>query len=250
MRRPLLALAATVAILVCACGPAPGPDGGTVTVFAAASLTESFNTIAAEIQNAHPGLVVRSSFASSSTLAAQIQNGADADVFASADEANMAKLVGAGLTAGAPVVFAGNRLEIVVQAGNPKHVTALADLARPDVSVVLGAPPVPVGVYAQQALAKADVTVRPKSLETDVKQVVAKVALGEADAGIVYRTDIRAGGSEVEGIAIPGAQNVPASYPIAVVKGARNAGGAAAFVEFVRSARGRAILERYGFTLP
>lgn len=251
MRRRLRnALLVSLAIAAASCAPSAGGGGGTVTIFAAASLTEAFGALADELHTEHPDLTVRSSFASSATLAAQIQSGAEADVFASADEATMRTLVDAGLVAGAPVVFARNRLEIVVQAGNPRHIAGLADLARPDVTVVLGAPPVPVGVYAQQALAKAGVTAHPKSLEVDVKHVVAKVALGEADAGIVYRTDVRAGGSAVEGIRIPDDQNVLASYPIAVVAGARNAAGAGTFLALLRADRGRAILTRYGFVLP
>ena len=162
----------------------------------------------------------------------------------------MKKPPDADLVAGPPLIFARNRLEIVVRAGNPKHVSGLADLARPDLVVVLGAPPVPVGVYAQQALAKAGVTVAPKSLETDVKQVIAKVALGEADAGIVYRTDVRAGGDKVAGVEIPDTYNVAASYPIAIVRASKNSLTARAFVDYVRSADGIATLERFGFTAP
>ncbi len=252
-------LLASAALAAAACGVKAGPPGaevsagelsGTVTVFAAASLTESFDALAAAFQRAHPGVAFAASYAGSPTLVAQIVAGADADIFASADEANMRKLVDAKLIDGAPEIFAGNALQIVVQAGNPKQIRVLADLAQRDLVVVLAAPSVPVGAYGNQALAKAGVEVTPKSLETDVKLVLSKVALGEADAGIVYRTDVKAAGSKIEGVDIPDEYNVKASYPIAVVKGSRHAAAARAFVDYIRSADGRAVLASFGFIVP
>jgi molybdate transport system substrate-binding protein len=146
--------------------------------------------------------------------------------------------------------FAANRLAIVVQPGNPKGITGLSGLARPGLVVVLCAPAVPCGAYAQQALSKAGVTVSPRSQEQDVKGVVTKVSLGEADAGIAYITDVSAAGAGVQGVDIPDAQNVLASYPIAVVKGGPNRAAARAFVDLVLSADGQAILTRHDFSRP
>jgi molybdate transport system substrate-binding protein len=251
----------TVALLAAGCGgsqePAGGADGagggrapglsGEVTVFAAASLTEAFDAIQADFTRANPGVTVRYNFAGSQALVGQIQQGAPADVFASADERNMARLVGAALTDGQPQVFAGNALQIVVPKGNPDGVTGLADLARPGLKVVLAAEEVPVGAYSRQALGKAGVTVTPVSQEDSVKAVVTKVGLGEADAGIAYATDVTAAGDRVEGVAIPAGQNVPATYPVAVVKDARNPAAARAFVDYLRSQPGQATLRRFGF---
>ena len=228
-------------LLVCAAASAPAAEE-TAIVFAAASLTETFNAIAA----AHPA---RFSFGASSALATQLEQGAPADAIATADEVTMKKLVDAGLV-DAPQVFAKNRLEIAVEPNNPEGVQGLADLAKAGLKVVLAGEQVPVGRYARQALGAANVTVVPVSLEPDVKAVLTKVQLGEADAGIVYATDVRAAKGKVTGVAIPEAQNVVAMYPIAVSKRAANPAAAKAFVAFVLSAEGRAILERFGFAAP
>jgi molybdate transport system substrate-binding protein len=240
-----------VAALCGACGnSAPSsPSGlsGTITVFAASSLTAAYTAIGKDFQNAHPGSMVKFSFGGSSTLVAQIQQGAIGDVFASADQPNMQKAVDAGLVAGSPSIFAHNQLEIVVAAGNPKHLAGLSDLARSGLVVVLCAPVVPCGRYAAQALQKAGVAVKPASQETDVKAVVSKVALGEADAGIVYVTDIQAAGAKVQGVEIPAGQNVVADYPVAILKDSQNAPLAKAFVSYLLGA-GQQTLARYGFT--
>jgi len=198
-------------------------------VFAAASLTESFDQAKTALTATNPRLRLSYSFAGSQALPAQIDQGAPADVFASADDATMRKLVDAGLV-DAPVVFARNRLAIAVAPGNPKHVVGLADLARPDVGVVLEDPSVPAGAYAAEALARANVRVRPRSSELDVKSALAKVTGGEADATIVYVTDLAAASGRAAGVDVPDGQNVVASYPIAVVKSSRNRGAARAFV--------------------
>ena len=228
------------------------PVTGEITVFAAASLTDSFKELATAFQTANPTAKVTYSFGSSSTLATQVNQGAPADVFASADTANMDKVSGtsgAG-TAAAPVTFATNKLQIIVAKGNPKGITGLADLAKPGLIYVTAAAGVPIGTYAQQALTKANVTVIPKSLEADVKSIVAKVTIGEADAGIVYVTDVLAAGAKAEGVTIPDDANVLARYPIAVTKTAKNPTTATAFVAFVTSAAGQTILAKYGFTKP
>jgi molybdate transport system substrate-binding protein len=151
---------------------------------------------------------------------------------------------------GDPQVFAGNLLQIVVEHGNPKGIRRLDDLAGKDVKVVLAAEDVPAGKYARQVLDRAGVTVQPVSLEDNVKAVVTKVSLGEADAGIVYVTDVAAGGDKVQGVDIPMRQNVAATYPIATVKASRMRDQAQAFVDLVRSAEGQAVLRGFGFLPP
>ena len=222
----------------------------TVAVFAAASLTDAFRTIGKDFETAHPRATVDFNFAGSSTLVRQIVEGAPADVFASADEENMQKLVAAGDVVGAPQVFVRNRLAIIVPAGNPKHVAALADLGRSGMTIALAAPAVPVGRYALEAFGKAGVTAPAGSNEADVKAVVTRVSMGEADAGIVYATDVAAGGAKVEGVAIPDAHNVVARYPIATLKGAPNAAGARDFVAYVLSAPAQRVLAGAGFLAP
>jgi molybdate transport system substrate-binding protein len=171
-------------------------------------------------------------------------------VYASADQANMTKLVDAGGTAGEPQVFARNSLQIIVEAGNPKGITGLADLAAPDIIYVTCAPEVPIGAYAAQVLQAAGVVTSPSSLEENVKGIVTKVSLGEADAGIVYTTDVIAAGSAAGGVVIPADVNVTADYPIVVTKEAKNAAGGQAFVDFVTGAEGRRILVAHGFSAP
>jgi len=222
----------------------------TVSVFAAASLTEAFRTIAKNFEAAHPGTKVEFNFAGSSTLARQIVEGAPADVFASADDENMKKVVDAGDVAGVPKSFVRNRLAVIVPRGNPRDVKGLADLARPGMTVSLAAPGVPVGRYAAEAFAKANTPVPDASREADVKAVVTRVSMGEADAGVVYVTDVTAGGDKVEAVPIEEAQNVVASYPIAQLKGAPNAAGAQDFIAYVLSPPGQRVLTNSGFLPP
>jgi molybdate transport system substrate-binding protein len=222
---------------------------GEITVFAAASLTDVFSELGDAFTAVNPDTEVTLNFASSSDLVAQIGEGAPVDVFASADQPNMAKLTGTGTT-GAPEVFATNRLEIIVEPGNPLEIAGVADLADPDLIFVTAAPEVPIGKYAAEVLASAGVEVTPKSLEENVKAIVTKVVLGEADAGIVYATDVRAAGSDAEGVEIPSGLNVIATYPIAVPSGSANPEPAAAFIAFVLSPEGQAILASFGFGSP
>jgi molybdate transport system substrate-binding protein len=254
MRNRLILLLATV--LLAACGssggnastsPSATPLSGTVSVFAAASLTDAFNALGTSFQGANSGVTMKFNFAGTPTLVTQIEQGAPADVFASADTTNMDKLKGDGFTAGISQVFARNKLEIVVAPGNPKGITGLADLAKAGLIYITEAPTVPAGKYALQALKTAGVTVTPKSLETDVKSVVSKIELGEADAGIVYTTDVTAAGSKVSGVPIPDADNVIATYPIVAVKATTNAAAANAFIFYVLSAAGQAKLQSFGF---
>ena len=234
-----------LALVGAACGS--DPSDSTLTVFAAASLTDAFGELGHAFTAANPDTELVLSFASSSDLARQITEGAPADVFVSADLANMAKVTDAGTSIGEPVVFATNRAEIIVEPGNPLDIVEVADLADPGLVLVVCAPEVPCGSYAEQVVANVGVTVTPDSLEENVKAVVAKVTLGEADAGIVYATDVLAAGDRATGVEIPDDVNVVAEYPIVAVS---DDAEAAAFVDFVLSPTGRAILARYGFGAP
>ena len=223
---------------------------GDVTVFAAASLTAAFTEVGDAFMAANPDSNVVLNFAGSSDLVAQIGEGAPADVFASADLGNMAKVTDSGKNASEPVVFATNVAEIIVEAGNPIGIAGVGDLADPDLIVVQCAPEVPCGKYAAQIYENAGVTVTPKSLEESVKAVVTKVTLGEADAGVVYATDVTAAGADAEGVEIPDDINVVAEYPIATLDDAPNAASAQALVDFVLSEAGQEILASYGFLAP
>jgi molybdate transport system substrate-binding protein len=214
-----------------------------LTVLAAASLSESFKELGTAFEAKHPGSKVTFSFDASSALATQANNGAPADLFASADQANMKKVTDAGNATG-PKVFAHNKLAIIVAKGNPKKVKSLADF--PKIRFVLCAPEVPCGKYGVEALSKAGVKAQPKSLETNVKGVVTKVTSGEADAGIGYVTDASAAAS-ASGVDIPDAQNVIAEYPMAVLKQSANSNLAYAFLDFILSPEAQAVLAKYGF---
>jgi molybdate transport system substrate-binding protein len=226
------------------------PVTGDVTVFAASSLTDAFRQVGDELMKAKGDVRFTFNFGSSSTLATQITNGAPADVFASADDANMQKIVDSKLTDGSPKGFASNRLQIAVAVGNPKKIGGLADLARADVVLVLAAPTVPAGKYALEGLTKAGVTAKPLSQEVDVRAVLNKVSLGEADAGIVYVTDVMSAMGRVTGVDIPEQQQVIAHYPIAVVKGSKNAPLANRFIDYLVSPNGQNTLAEFGFSKP
>lgn len=243
----LFAAAAAILLVPAGCGGAPtGGDQSTkeLMVFAAASLAGTFRDIAHQFQMQHPDVLVILNFAGSQELVAQLEQGASASVLATADQETMQKV---SALVGEPRVFATNGVQIVVARGNPEKIQSLADLAREDLKVVLAAPSVPVGGYAAEILAKADVTVKPVSLEDNVKAVVTKVSLGEADAGIVYVTDVSVAGGTVEGVAIPADVNVEASYPIAVVTAGEHQQAAQDFVNFVLAAEGQRILRGDGF---
>lgn len=239
----MAACSGTSACYQASCGAAPAQT--TLTVFAAASLQPAFDKIGARLQTTQ-NVVTTFSYAGTQSLTTQITQGAPADVFASADNAHMTTVQTAGLLAEDPRIFAHNRLEIAVAKGNPKAIRSLADLARPGLVVVLADPSVPAGKYAQQALAKANVTVHPASLELQVTGVLSKVALGEADAGIVYVSDLVTTG-KVDGVTIPDAQNITADYPVGILKATKNVPGAKAFVGLLLSGDGQAILKAAGF---
>lgn len=221
---------------------------GELTVFAAASLTDAFTEIGKAFSEDNPDVAVTFNFASSSDLVAQLNEGAPGDVFASADLANMTKLTDEAGTAAEPATFATNTLEIIVEPGNPEGIAGLQDLADdPDLIVVSCAPEVPIGAYSQEVFDSAGVDIELDSLEENVRAVVEKVISGEADAGVVYATDVTAAGDEAEGVEIPADFNVVTEYPIAVTADAPNPDGAAAFEAFVLGVQGQAILASYGF---
>lgn len=224
---------------------------GELTIYAAASLTASFDELAEAFEAHNPGVTVRPIvYDGSNTLATQLTAGAPADVFASADEATMSRVVEAGLTtAEAPTLFASNSLVIVVPAGNPAEVETPDDLARDDLTLVLCAVEVPCGTASQQLLANWGVTTHAASFEQNVSAVLTKVAASEADAGLVYRTDVQARG-DVEFIAPDGAADVVNRYPITALTASAHPAAAAAFVDFVTSEAGREILARHGFGAP
>lgn len=245
----LAALAAFATVLTPACaGAANRPRE--LLVFAASSLTDAFTEIASDFEAAPTGIAVSLNFAGSSALREQIVEGAPAGVFASASGSIMEQIVEAGLTAGDPQVFATNRLEIVVPAGNPGDIGELADFSNPDLLIGLCAEGVPCGDFALEALAKAGVEASVDSLEPDVRALLTKIQSGELDAGIVYITDVLAAGDEVEGIEIPDEFNIDARYPIAVLMAALDPDKARAFRDFVLSDAGQRVLEAYGFGAP
>jgi len=254
---------AALAPLALACGnpaaDAPATRGageagpaleGKVLVSAAASLRDAFAEIERAFEAANPGADVVLNLGSSSTLRAQIQEGAPVDVFASADVSNMAQVAAAGGVAGEPRVFARNRLVIAVPKGNPAGARGLQDFARKELLLGLCAAEVPCGAFARQALARAGVVPAIDTNEPDVRALLTRVDLGELDAGITYVTDVVSSRGRVEGIEIPEEHNVVAEYPIAVLASAPNPEAAAAFVAFVLSDEGQAILRKHGFVVP
>jgi molybdate transport system substrate-binding protein len=256
----LLALGLMLAMRGSTTAAEPPRIQGELTVFTAASLTDAFKAMAAGIEQANPGTKLAFNFAGSPTLRTQLAQGARADVFASADEPNMAGAQKDGTITGEPQIFARNLLVVVVPAKNPAGLQTLQDLAKPNIKLVLTNKDVPVGTYARQALEKMSqdpafgpdfskrVLANLVSEETNVKQAASKIQLGEADAGIVYSTDVTpALRDAVRVIQIPAEFNVVAKYPIAVVKGARNEAGARAFIAYVLSPTGQAVLARHGF---
>ncbi|MFZ5871628.1 MAG: molybdate ABC transporter substrate-binding protein [Actinomycetota bacterium] len=250
MRRQLVVAAAAAALLG-ACGAQSGgaPPSDGLIVFAAASLTETFTELGEAFEADNPGVTVTFSFGGSSSLAQQIVAGAPADVFAAASVATMDVVEQAG-EAVDPVVLVRNRLQIAVPPGNPGDVTGLADFGDPDRTIALCAPEVPCGAAAVQVLQAAGVTPASDTLERDVKAALSKVRLGEVDAALVYRTDVLAAGSRVEGIDVPEAAEVVGEYPVTVLADAPNPESAQAFVDFLGSPEAREVFADAGFELP
>ncbi|WP_319462574.1 molybdate ABC transporter substrate-binding protein [Micromonospora sp. RTP1Z1] len=253
MRAALAGVAAlTLGLAGCGGGdePAGKAGGGRVTVFAAASLTETFTRLGRDFEAARPGTAVTFNFAGSSALANQITQGAPADVFAAASPATMKTVTDAGEAAESPVTLARNQLVIAVPRGNPQRVTGLADLTRSGMKVALCAEQVPCGAAARKALDAAGARLTPATLEQDVKGALAKVKLGEVDTALVYRTDARAAASELDAVEFPESAGAINDYPIVVLKRAGAPDTARAFVDYVRSDAGRAVLTAAGFQPP
>ncbi|MFF8096877.1 molybdate ABC transporter substrate-binding protein [Streptomyces sp. NPDC016675] len=227
-----------------------GNVSGTVNVFAAASLTESFTALGERFEKQHPGTEVVFNFGGSDSLAAGITSGAPADVFASASSKTMKTVTDAGDAAGTPVTFVRNGLEIATLPGNPANLDSLESLTSPDVKVVLCDKTVPCGAATQKALRTAGLSLTPVSYEEDVKSALNKVVLKEADAVIVYKTDVQAAGEKVEGVEFPEAADAINDYPITLLNDAPNPAAGRAFIELVRSAEGRKMLTEAGFTAP
>ena len=256
--RPIL-VATTAALALAACGSStsgasgpsatPDPLNGSITVFGASSLTSTFNSSEMALETDHPGFKAQYSYGSSQTLVTQIVDGAPADVIATANTSTMQQLVTAGLV-GTPQAFCKNKLEIIVAPGNPKNVTGLASLATPGLSVVLADPSVPVGEYAAKALSMAGIKLTPKSLQLDDAEVVEQVESGNADAGLVFVTDVVGAGGKVTGVPVPAAQNVVGTYEIAALKTSSNPTAAQAFISEVVSGNVHAALLAAGFLAP
>lgn len=257
--------AASVALIllggsVAACGTSSGDSGAssssgadaqrTLTVYAASSLTAAFTDLGKQFEAAHRGVTVRFNFGGSSDLVAQISQGAPADVFASADTRNMAKAVADDAVEGAPVDFASNTLEIAVPPDNPADIHTLKDLARPGTKLVLCAPEVPCGSAAQKVEQASGVDLSPVSEEQAVTDVLTKVESGEADAGLVYVTDVRAAGDRVKGIPFPESSSAVNTYPIAALSDSESPALAAAFVRLVTGRDGQSVLAAAGFAKP
>jgi molybdate transport system substrate-binding protein len=223
---------------------------GTVTVFAAASLKESFTSLGKTFEAAYPGTKVTFNFGGSDTLAASITSGAPADVFASASPKTMAIVTDAKDAVGTPVTFVRNQLEIATLPGNPDKITSLKDLTKSGLKVVLCDKTVPCGAAAQKALTASSLKLTPVSYEQDVKSALTKVELKEADAAVVYQTDVKAAGGKVDGVEFPESANAVNEYPIALLKDAPNATAGKAFIALVESAEGKKVLTAAGFLNP
>lgn len=248
MRRAIPVLA--VAALLAGCSsPAPATDGlsGSITVFAAASLTATFTELAEEFEAEHPGVTVQTSFAGSADLVTQLQGGAQTDVFATADQNNMAKVIDLTDT---PVDFATNILEIAVPPSNPAGITTFADLAGPEVRTVVCAPVVPCGAATVTIEQATGIDIHPVSEESAVTDVLGKVSSGEADAGLVYVTDVTGSKGTVKGIEFPESTKAVNTYPIATLRSSANAKVASAFLKFVTGAEGAKVLKAAGFGAP
>jgi molybdate transport system substrate-binding protein len=230
-------------------GSSPKSATGTITVFAAASLTETFTQLGKQFQSAHPGDTVKFSFGPSSGLATQITSGAPADVFASASPTNMQQVVSAG-DASNPQNFAKNTMEVAVPPNNPAKVTSVNDLAKHSVKVALCQPQVPCGKVAAEVFQNAGITVKPVTLQPDVKSVLTQVETGNVDAGMVYVTDVMAAGSKVKGVTIAANDNASTLYPIATVSSSKEKSIASAFVAYVLSPAGQSVLTAAGFEKP
>jgi len=257
------AIVATIALAACgssnnnssdnstpAAGSTTATISGSITVLAAASLTDTFNQLGKNFEAAHPGAKVTFSYGGSDTLAAQIVQGAPVDVFASASPATMKTVTDAGDGSGTPQIFVKNQLVIAVPPGNPKHIASLKDLTDPKLKVVVCAPTVPCGAAATKAEKAAGLTLKPVSEAQDVKSALTPVEIGEADAALVYRTDAKAASGKVDGVEFPESAGAINTYPIVALKGSKNPTTAQAFVTYIESPEALAILTAAGFQAP
>jgi molybdate transport system substrate-binding protein len=260
MRRLTITVAALAAVAVAGCSSSGSGSSassassspastGTITVFAAASLMGTFTQLGKQFETAHPGDTVKFSFGPSSGLATQITSGAPADVFASAATANMQQVVSTGDAAN-PQNFAKNIMEVAVPPSNPGKVSSVNDLAKKSVKVALCQPQVPCGVVAAEVFKNAGITVKPVTLQADVKSVLSQVELGNVDAGMVYVTDVMAAGTKVKGVTIPASDNASTLYPIATISSSKHKSIAQAFVAYVLSPAGQQVLTAAGFEKP
>src|SRR5215470_11659036 len=258
MRRFALIAGGLVAAAVAGCSsssssaPSTGssaPATGTITVFAASSLTGAFTQLGKQFEAAHKGDTVKFSFGPSSGLSTQITSGAPADLFASASPKNMQEVVSAG-DASNPQNFAKNTMEVAVPPNNPAKVTSVNDLAKSSVKVALCQPQVPCGVVAAQVFKNAGIKVKPVTLQPDVKSVLTQVETGNVDAGVVYVTDVMAAGSKVKGVTIPASVNASTTYPIATISNSKHKSIAQAFEAYVLSPAGQQVLAAAGFQKP
>ncbi|MDA2966539.1 MAG: molybdate ABC transporter substrate-binding protein [Actinomycetota bacterium] len=249
-RRALVSALAPV-ILFSACTSSSESQGQTtLNVYAASSLATPFAFAALAYEKNHPGVKVQFNLGASSDLARFIQEGAPADVFASADITNMDKVESQDLLDSQSFIFATTYLEIIVEKGNPLNISSLQDLTDPDLIFVTTNPEVPIGRYTAEALEKASVTVTPDSLESNVKGIMLKVASGEADAGIVYHSEVIAADDQVEGVEIPTEFNIVAEFPIGIIKNSANKKEAQRFIDYLLSPVGQSLLTQYGFQTP
>jgi molybdate transport system substrate-binding protein len=249
-RRALVSALALIILFSACASSSESQEQTTLEVYAASSLATPFVEAGVAFERDHPGIKIQFNLGASSDLARFVQEGAPADVFASADVANIDKVESQDLLDSPSVIFATNYLEIIVEKGNPLNISSLEDLSNPDLIFITTNPDVPIGKYTAEVLKKAGVTIAPDSFENNVKGIMLKVASGEADAGIVYHSEVIASDGQVEGIKIPTEFNVVAEYPVGIIKNSANKKPAQDFIDFLLSPKGQALLTQYGFKTP
>jgi molybdate transport system substrate-binding protein len=249
-RRALVSALALIILFSACASSSESQEQTTLEVYAASSLATPFVEAGVAFERDHPGIKIQFNLGASSDLARFVQEGAPADVFASADVANIDNVESQDLLDSPSVIFATNYLEIIVEKGNPLNISSLEDLSNPDLIFITTNPDVPIGKYTAEVLKKAGVTIAPDSFENNVKGIMLKVASGEADAGIVYHSEVIASEGQVEGIKIPTEFNIVAKYPIGIIKNSANKNQAQEFIDFLLSPKGQALLNQYGFKTP
>ena len=248
-RRALVSALVPIMLFSACASSSESQEQTTLNVYAASSLATPF-TYAGLAFEKNTGVKVQFNLGASSDLARFVQEGAPADVFVSADVANMDKVESEDLLASPSVIFATNYLEIIVEKGNPLDISSLEDLSNPDLIFVTTNPDVPIGKYTAEVLRKAGVSITPDSFESNVKGIMLKVASGEADVGIVYHSEVIAADGQVEGVEIPAEFNIVAKYPIGIIKNTAHKEQAQDFIDFLLSPQGQALLTQSGFKTP